>query len=597
MKTWQLLVRLVGYVRGAWLVVVIFWIVGRSLAFLVAGLLLRELFDALVATATSNLDVWLLVAALAAVSIWRITLHALTFTIEPRVLEPVRALLQKNLLQSILTRPGAPALPGSSGEAVSRFGGDADEVATFMIWSPVMASRIVFAVVATIIMLRISLPITLSVLAPLAVIVLATRLMSHRVAAYRQASREASGGVASAVGEMFGSALAIKVADAEVDVIDHFRQRNDVRRKAVLKDRLFTELQTSLYTSTVNLGTGVILLLTGQMMQQGGFTVGDFALFVSYLPWISDVTITAGMFITRYRQVGVSLERMMTLLQGASPETLVAHGPVYLRGPLPRVDYVPKTDAHRLDRLEVAGLTYHYPGTRYGIEGVSLSLERGSFTAVTGRIGSGKTTFLNTLLGLLPREAGEIRWNGELVDDPSSFLVSPRVAYTPQVPRLFSETLKDNILLGLPEEQKDLRGAIRLAVLERDIGEMRDGLNTMIGPRGVRLSGGQAQRTVAARMFVRDAELLVFDDLSSALDVETERLLWERVFERRDVTCLAVSHRHTALRRADHVIVLKDGRVEDQGTLDDLLIRCDEMQRLWRGDCQVATPDDAILAN
>jgi ATP-binding cassette subfamily B protein len=560
----------------------------------ITGLLTYAFFNTLTGDAPASVGPWGLIALLMVTAVARVAAIFGDVAVYFTFMYTVGALLRKNLFECILKRPGARAVPDSPGEAISRFRGDVDEIANFMAESLILTGFGLFALVALVVMLRINGRFTLIVFMPLVGVVFAANAAMKRIEKYRQTNRKATGRVTDFIGEIFGAVQAVKVTTAEERVIERFRALNETRRKAGLKDRVFNALLDSIYRDTINMGIGLILLLAGQEMRSGTFTVADFALFSYYLGFVTDFTGLIGERWAMYKQAGVSLERLVELLQGGPPETLVEHGLVYMRGALPTVPYAQKAETQRLERLDLSGLTFIHPGTGRGIEDINLSLERGTLTVVTGRVGSGKTTLLQTLLGLLPRDGGEICWNGTPVEAPSAFFVPPRSAYTAQVPLLFSESLRDNVLMGLPEDQIDLQAAIRLAVLEQDLAELEDGLDTMLGAKGVKISGGQLQRTAAARMFVRDPELLIFDDLSSALDVETERALWERMFDNggQEPTCLVVSHRQAALRRADHIVVLKDGRVEAQGRLDELLESCEEMQRLWRGDLTPAQPND-----
>ncbi|MCJ7551381.1 MAG: ABC transporter ATP-binding protein/permease, partial [Anaerolineae bacterium] len=516
------------------------------LASLMPGLVTRRILDGLSGDAAAQVDLWGLLALLVGIAVARVgLLLAGQAAWIPLGIETI-GLLRMNMLAHILNRPGARALPGTPGEAISRFRGDVEHFRDFASdWTVEALSKTGAAIVGLVILLGVNVRLTVVLFVPMVVVLVAVLALSHAMQRARAVSRTAVGRVTAAIADIFGNVQVVKVAGAERRARDRFDRINEARRKAALTDSFYSEMQWTIWSGTEDICLGLILLLGAQVMGDGSFTVGDFALFVTYLSLVTRWVSALGNMTAWGPQTKVSLDRMEKLMMGAAPGALFAERPNVISKALPNLPFEPRSDSHRLDSLVIRGLSYHYPDTGRGIGGIDLRIRHGEFVVVTGRVGSGKSTLLRTLLGLLPPDEGEVSWNDEIVSDPGAFFVPPRAAYTSQVPRLFSDTLRDNILMGLPVDADgvDIDGAIFRAVMEKDLADLDHGLETLVGPRGVKLSGGQMQRAAAARMFVRDPELLVFDDLSSALDVETEQTLWERVFAHRDATCLVVSHR------------------------------------------------------
>ena len=539
------------------------WIVFHATLFL-SGLVLQAVFNTAGGGRAAGLDAYGLIGLFVAIEAGRYATFFGAWYSWHRTWVIMSSLLRANMLTSLLGLDGRKPsrLPQSSGESVTRFRDDVEDVMWFVDIHLDVAGSLIFGAAALVLMARIDTALTLVALGPLVVVAVGNRILTGRMRALRRTYRLATAATTSFLGDVFESTLAVRVAGAEGGVAARLGRLNRARTTAAVRDNTAREALISFNVASVDVAVGVILLAAAPAMRRGTFTVGDLVLFMFYMDGLAAIPRRLGRLLAFRRHAQVATDRMAPLVDDDIP-ALSRRVPVHLKEPPPRPGAPPPIGPFR--RLEARAVTAVHPTTGRGAHDVDLVVEAGSTTVVAGSVGSGKTTLVRAVLGLVPMAQGTVVWDGAEVDDLAHFMTPPRVAYVPQVPRLFSETLGDNLALGLEYGDERVSGALYSAALEDDVDQMGEGLGTLLGPRGVRLSGGQLQRAATARAILTGSPLIVVDDPSSALDVHTEELMWSRLLAGGRRALLIVSNRADIMESARHAVVLEDGRVVAAG--------------------------------
>ena len=376
-----------------------------------------------------------------------------------------------------------------------------------------------------------------------------------------------SSAIASATRADFGRSLVsvlecvrtVKLAAATTDVRAHLDRVDGGRVGAAVREHRIQSILLGVPVVMVQLGVvaaWVVYLVGGWNLATALLVSGAVAGF-DYFGSVAGAVVTDAPGVRAW-------QRATSRLAGGADLMDVPAGVDLWAGTAPRPAPVTRTPLRRLELDDVAAV--HDDGTR-GVTGVHLSVEAGELVLLLGQVGAGKSSLLSVLCGLVGH-TGRIRWNGVDVTDAQTFLRPGQVAHVAQVPLVLSGTFADNVRL---DHDRDVERAVADARLGPDVADA-GGVDALVGHRGVRLSGGQVQRLALARALAAEPELLLADDVSSALDAATEVELWASL-RARGTTVLGATSKRAALARADRVVVLVDGSIADSGPWAELAPR------------------------
>ena len=445
-----------------------------------------------------------------------------------------------------------------TGDLMSRATNDLSSV-RMLIGPAVMytASSLLVVTGAFIMMMRIDKTMALISLVSLPIVAALVKIFGQEIHVRFKSVQDYFGDISARVQENLAGVRVVRAFGQEKNEIDTFKRMN---REYVERNRSLIRLTATFYPAlhgVIGIMFGVVFFMGSRRMIAGSMTIGHFVAFQFYLGRMIWPLIALGWVINLFQRGMASMVRLDEVWR-------VAPGPTSVEDSRPRLS----TQAH----IEVRNLTFTYEKPPV-LRDVTFSVKHGETIGIVGRTGSGKSTLLAMITRTFEPPPNTIFIDGRPVETIPLHELREMIGMVPQETFLFSESIAENILFGRADATADeVRESAEEAGLSGDVATFTQGLETVIGERGITLSGGQKQRTAIARALIRNPQILILDDALSAVDTATEERILRALREiRKGRTVLIVSHRASSVKDSDQILVLDNGRVVERGTHESLL--------------------------
>ena len=406
---------------------------------------------------------------------------------------------------------------------------------------------------------------TLSIIlfAPLVLIVPMVIWFSTRVQRKYRKQRESTGGIVAILENVLSGITVVQAYNAtafERERIDS--QSGDYRDQAIQAAFIRNRFIPGIYV-VAGISFGLLVSAGGWVMSSGEISVGQFVTFLLISTRMTMPMFILGMLLNQL-QKGEAASRRVFAIIDLEPSISDSEDAKDLDEPIITVSF--------------DSVTFAYPSTSVNVlNDVSFRVESGGFLGIMGHTGAGKSTILKLVEKFSQPQTGRVRINGQDISEFTIHSVRSRIGFVSQDPFLFFGTVRDNVAYAREASDDDVKMALETAGAWDFVAEMEDGMNTMVGDRGVRLSGGQRARISLARALLMNPDVLILDEASAALDAETEKRIQQSLFgggngsDGKKRITIGVAHRLATIRNADEIISMVDGAIVERGTHQELL--------------------------